>query len=118
MSRKNFKDPVTGEEFVITSFSTIFVNGEKVYKDNYRKELCNPKTGNKLVYIDRPPSDFGMPMVAKFNPTSIEGQKQIKQYFGERSKKFDTKGAGKDEKDQKVKDFKSQIIERAKDGKL
>ena len=118
MSRKNFKDPDTGEEFYVSNFSSSFKGGETIYRDKYRKELINPCTGNVLEFIPRPKEDFGLPSLGgKYNPATTEGQAAIKQHFGGRANKFDTKGAGRDEKDQKVGDFKKQIMERAKDGK-
>lgn len=106
--RRNFKDPVTGEKFFIPTHSTSFDSaGNKVYRDKYRKELVNEKTGNKLVSIPRK-TDYskGMPMVSKFNATSPEGQANIKKHFGSRANKFDTQGAGRDERDARVQDFK------------
>lgn len=117
MQRKNFKDPKTGEEFSIPSSITSFKGGEKVHKDKYGRELINPKTNNKLIEIPRDQSEIGMPKILSFTTSSQEGRQKIQKHFSSRSTKFDTKGAGRDEKDQKNKDFKDQIIERAKDGK-
>lgn len=116
-NKSNFKDPETGEEFFFPTIISGIKDGKPFYKDKWRKELINDKTNNKLVPIPTE-GPITVPMVSKFNPTSVEGQANIKKHFGGRAHKFDTKGAGRDERDQKVKDFKGQIMERAKDGKL
>jgi hypothetical protein len=118
MQRKNFKDPVTGEEFSISEYTTSFKAGDRVYKDKYRKELINPKTGNKLVLIPRNKEEIGMPTILGFSSSSEAGREKIRNHFQKRATNFDTKGAGRDEKDQKSSDFKQQILERAKDGKM
>lgn len=116
----NFKDEVTGEEFSISSFSSVInSNGSVTYKDKWRKELVNPATGNKLVLIEKNTGEpIKVPFVAKFTATSREGQKNLKEHFGSRAQKFDSKGAGMEEKKEKVQKFQGQIIERAKEGKL
>lgn len=118
MSRKNFRDPETGEEFYIAAYSSSFKGGKMIHRDSSKKELVNELTGNVLEFIPRPKEEFGMPMMAKFNAKNEEGRQNIQDHFGSRATKFDTKGAGRDTKDQKQKDFSSSILERAKDGKL
>ena len=117
MSRKNFRDPTTGQEFHITEFSSSLKDDQTIYKDRYRKELINEETGVKLEFIPRPKEDFGMPVVSSYNASSSSGQDNLVKHFGGRAKKFDTTGAGRDTKDQINGDFKKQILENAKDGK-
>lgn len=116
--RENFIDPITGETFTVPEFKLSFNSGNKVYKDKYGKEIVNVKTGNVLQYIERKVEKITVPFVSKYNPRTVEGQGAIKDYFGGKAHKFNTKGEGFETKDQKNRDFKSQLVERMKEGKL
>ena len=114
--RKNFRDPITGEEFFIPEFSSVYRVSGKIYKDKWKKQIVNPKTGTVLEPIER---EFtGVPMISKFNSKTAEGQNNIKNHFSSRSRKHDTVGAGKDEVDSKKEAFTTQLKDRMKDGKL
>ena len=117
MSRNNFKDPVTGEEFHISTYKSSFKDGKTIHKDTSNRELKNDKTGNVLEFIPRPSKDFGMPMMAKYNAGSTDGQANIKKHFGARSNHDDTKGAGRDEKKEREGAFKKNLMNDIKEGK-
>lgn len=117
MNRNNFRDPETGEEFAIPTHTTSFKGGKKVHKDDAGRELVNPATGNALEFIPQPEEKFGLPMMAKFNPATADGQKNIKSHFGARSQRDDTKGAGGEEKRAREGAFKKNLMEDIKSGK-
>ncbi len=117
MSRNNFRDPETGEEFHIPTFRSSYKGGKKIHKDAAGRELTNPETGNVLEFIKRPAEEFGVPMMAKYNHKTAEGQKAIKSHFGARSHKDDTKGAGSMEKREREGAFKKNLMEDIKSGK-
>jgi len=115
---QNFKDPITGETFFCSPYRAVIVNDEVVYKDSRTgKEVVNPKTGTVLELI-KDGAPIGVPLFAKFNHRSLEGQKNIKAHFGSRASRDNRVGTGRDEKDQKVNDFKKELGVRKKKGNL
>jgi len=113
MSKNNFINEKTGETYYISYFSTTVKNGSLFYKGKDEKEITNEE-GVRLVPIPKE----GTPMLARFDASTPEGQVAIKSHFTGRANKFDTKGAGRDEKDTRLGDFKSAVMERAKEGRL
>lgn len=114
---KNFRDPVTKEEFYFPSFRATIKEDETIYTDPYRSELINPITGNKLEPIPRD-GPITVPAFTKFNPRTSEGQRAIKSHFGKAAHHDSTKGAGRDERDQRQGDFKRELGVRKKKGNL
>ena len=112
----NFVDPQTGGKFLISSYRIcIDTQGTKYVDKSTGKQAVNPDTGTILDMI-KTEGPVEVPHFGKFSGTSKEGVQNLKKHFGGRAKKFDSGGAGRDIKDEKVKAFKDQIIERRKNG--
>lgn len=79
-SRKNFRDPITGEEFFIPHFRTSYNTDGSVKKrvDKYGKELVNPATGNALEHISQLVGGETIEFnVGKFSMMSKEDKKKV-----------------------------------------
>lgn len=63
----NFKDPETGEEFLINNYKIKVVTGRTIYMDQKTNQLIkNPKNGNFLIPIKKE-GEIGAPMLGKTN---------------------------------------------------
>jgi hypothetical protein len=114
----NFRDPITKEEFYFPSYRAVIKDDASVvYTDKYKGELLNPATGTALELIPTE-GPITVPYMAKFNPNTAEGQRSIKSHFGKTATHDSTKGAGRDERDQRQTDFKKELGVRKKKGNL
>lgn len=73
-----FKNPENGEVVEILTYSTIFRDGGKIYKDKYGKEL-KTESGKPFEYIDErdPNAPIEVPYFGKFSNSDGLGRQKI-----------------------------------------
>jgi hypothetical protein len=80
----NFIDPVTKEEFFISSFRCTVRNGLSIHTDKTGRTLTNPTNGTALEFIEKKDQDFSTISFTKSNRKEVRTemlQKRSKEHF-------------------------------------